>query len=210
LFLRDLLNYLETCKNSGSSFDELKREFGDDNKEEIKRLLDSASDMGEIKSDGKGRGLRYYLPQYEIIKIMPDIPKENANKKMIQGIDLNDCITSQDKAKKIIASDIPLTDIVSFQYKQKLFNQTTGKELYDFIHDGAKYVDIKLHHNPKSNKNEIFYKKIREIGNAITIKYKEGEWLIIKTDHACPERPETKSYTNYSEFEKCLKTLFLK
>lgn len=208
--LREILNYLDICKNSGASFDEFKREFEESNKDDIKRLLDAAIDMGDVKTDGKGRGLRYYSSEYEIVKIIPDTPKENANKKNIQGIDLSDCITSLDKIKKILASDIPLTDIVSFEYKQKLSEKEFGRELYDFLHDGAKYTDVKLRYNKKENKNEIFYKKVKEVGNALTIKYKEGEWLIIKTDHACPERPETTSYTNYMEFEKCVRTLLLK
>lgn len=208
--LRDILNYLHTCKNSGASFDDFKRQFEEADKEDIKRLLESAIDLGDVKTDGKGRGLRYYSSEYEIVKITNDTPKENSAKKIIQGIDLSDCLTTQDKARKIIESDIALTGIVSLEYKQKLFDKEFNRELYDFIHDGAKYIDIKLHHNPKTGKNEIFYKKVKEVGNALTIRYKEGEWQIIKTDHACPERPETKSFTDYGEFEKCVRTLLLK
>lgn len=208
--LRDVLNYLDVCKNSGASFDEFKREFEETDKEDIKRLLDSGIDLGDIKTDGKGRGLRYYSSKFEVIKITITPAKDNVNKKEIQGIDLSDCITSQDKIKKILESDVPLTEIVSFQYKQRLFDKEFGRELYDFIHDGAKYIDVKMHYSFKNKKNEIFYKGVRESANSIFIRYKDGQWVIIKTDHVCPERPETKSFTDYGEFEKCLRTLLLK
>ena len=208
--LRDVLNYLDVCKNSGASFDEFKREFEETDKEDIKRLLDSGVDLGDIKTDGKGRGLRYYSSKFEIVKITINTPKDNANRKEIQGIDLSDCITSQDKIKKITESDIALTEIVTFQYKQRLFDKEFGRELYDFMNDGAKYIDVKLHYNFKNKKNEIFYKGVREVGNALSIRYKDGQWIIVKTDHACPERPETKCFTDYGEFEKCLRTLLLK
>lgn len=208
--LSDILNYLGNCKGSGATFDDLKHKFDKEEKEEIKRLLEAGLLLQEIKTDGKGRGLRYYLIDSDIVKILPDAPQKNNLKNSIEGIDVSDCLTTQDKIKKIQASDIPLAGIVPFEFNQKLFDDKEyGKELYDFIHDGTKYVDVKLHNNPKNKKNEIFYKKVRETGNSVTIKYKDGEWLIVKTHCACIDRPEVKSYTSYTEFEKCLKTLFI-
>jgi hypothetical protein len=206
--LADLLKSLGKHGTSGASVDDLRNEFGDDNLNDIKRLVNAALDLQEVKKGGKGRGVKYYLINIEI----PNHPtgvKKLSEENLLEGvIDISGC-TTKEKIERILSSEHKLKEVHTFEYRQKVENQLYKKDLYDHINTGIIDVEIKIA-NVKG-KNIIIGKNKRYLSNKVTIsKETDGQWTVVKTFFECPDRPEILKFELYNEFEKCLKTLHLK
>jgi hypothetical protein len=206
--LADLLKSLGKHGTSGASVDDLRNEFGDDNLNDIKRLVNAALDLQEVKKGGKGRGVKYYLINIEI----PNHPtgvKKLSEENLLEGvIDISGC-TTKEKIERILSSEHKLKEVHTFEYRQKVENQLYKKDLYDHINTGIIDVEIKIA-NVKG-KNIIIGKNKRYLSNKVTIsKETDGQWTVVKTFFECPDRPEILKFESYNEFEKCLKTLHLK
>lgn len=204
--LSDLLNSLTKRGTIGASVDDLRNEFGDDNLDDIKRLVQAAMDLQEIKKDGKGRGVKYYLIDVVIPEHQNGIVRKISQENLIEGvIDVTGCVTKE-KIERILASEHKLQQVHMFGYRRKIENQMYNKELYDHINTGVIDVEIKVA-NIK-NKNTIISKKENFLNNKLVIsRNTDGQWEITKIFFECPDRPEIKTFSSYSDFEKCLKTL---
>jgi len=203
--LSDLLNSLTKRGKSGASIDDLRNEFGDDHLDDVKRLVQAALDLEEIKKNGKGRGVKYYIVNIEIPQHIITT-KKVSEEHLIEGvIDVSKC-TTLEKIERIKNSEHKLQSVHTFSYRLKLENQGCGNELSDFINAGVIDVDVKLA-NVKG-KNVIISTKKKHLNNKLLVfKETDGNWAITKIFFECPERPETQTFSSQAEFEKCLKTL---
>ena len=202
---RDVVSYVEDCKTSGASMDDLKARFDGQDTEEINRLLQSAMDNGEIKKDGKGRGTRYYDSRVEIVKIMPTAePKYDGN--YVANIDVKGCNTTREKIEKILASDTPLARLVTLGFKESMLEKPTGKDLLDFVKDGSRYKEFGLMHDNSKKKNVIYKKSVRSKGNKVTFYRDDDKWYLEKWYPDCP-RPDVTEFNKWEDLQKCLSQL---
>jgi phage anti-repressor protein len=212
LRLKQIISYLQHQGSSGATLDELKSEFHDEEIEDIKRLINAACDLGEVKKDGKGRGIRYYLVDVEIVKITnSDCKRNSTESKFIENIDVTDCLTTKQKVEKVLSSNEQLVNLHYFEYREKINDTEIGKELYDFMHHGVADVSISVCHSLAHKKNIIYSKNERILNNKIIIQRSgKNGWQVIKQNFECPDRPETQEFSSWAELEKCLKTLLSK
>jgi len=210
--LRDLLNYIDARNTGGATFDEIKQEFGDVEPDDISRLLSSALDLSEIKKDGKGRGVRYYGINYDIVKIKNDgfVPQVD-NAKFIDGhINVSKCATVKEKIRTILASDHKLSKPFKFTYREKISGNENGKELHDFIISGIRDIDVGVHFDFKTQKNVQYCATERCVYNSLWIGCIDGLWTIKMIFNGMTDRPDIREFDNFVEFEKCLRTLLTK
>lgn len=214
LRLRDILNVLTRKGNAGASVDDFRNEYGDEEIEEIKRLLQAAQDLNEIKKAGKGRGVRYYLVDVEIpehttrVSNVRKVSVEN----FIEGvIDVSGITSVKEKIDKILESDHKLEGLHRFSYRRKSDKPLYGKELYDYINHSVVDVDILVGYDVKKKKNAILSCKEKISANKLIIcREADGQYAIVKIHLECPDRPEIQRFTLISEFEKCLRTIVQK
>lgn len=211
LRLSNILNSLTRRGNAGASVDDFRNEFGDEELDDIKRLVQAALDLTEIKKDGKGRGVRYYIADIEI----PQFKKATTGVRKISEdlflegvIDLNGCTTVKEKIARIEASEHKLTGLHYFFYREKLHNGLLGRDLLDHVRHSVLDVDVTIAHDAKKKKNVVITTRHKVLSNKLIINREpDGQYTIIKIHLECPDRPEIVRFTLYSEFEKCLKTL---
>lgn len=207
--LKNILDFLHKKNTAGATLDELKNEFGDENIDDMKRLLQAGIDLCEIKKDGQGRGLRYYNSQFEIIKITGIVRQKHGN--FVEEIDVTNCKTIKEKIIKVLESPFKLTQLHTFSYREKINDKELNRDLYDFIHQGAIDIDLNIAHDLHKHKNYIVSKNTKLINNKISItRINENTWTITKHFYECPDRPEIITFTKYEEFEKCLRSLLSK
>ena len=131
--LKDVTTFLDKKNTSGATLDELKNELGDEDMDTLHRLLQAGMDWGDIKKDGKGRGLRYYDSKYEIVKILPIVARQK-HVNRVEDIDISNCLTVKDRIATVLASSFRLTQLHKFSYRDKLNEPEINRNLYDFIH----------------------------------------------------------------------------
>lgn len=214
LRLRDILNVLARKGNAGASLDDFRNEFGDEEMEDVKRLVQAAQDLQEIKKDGKSRGVRYYLIDVEIPerKIKVGGIRKVLEENFIEGvIDISGLVTVKEKVDKILESDHKLEGIHQFSYRKKIDQALYGKELYDHINHCVVDVDVFVGYDTKKKKNAIIAHKEKVLNNKLIIsREQDGQFAIVKIHLECPDRPEIARFSLKSEFEKCLKTIIPK
>ena len=214
LRLRDILNVLTRKGNAGATVDDFRNEYGDEEIEEIKRLLQAAQDLNEIKKDGKGRGVRYYLIDVQIPehKVRVGGVRKVSEENFIEGvIDVSGITSVKEKVDKIIESDHKLQELHRFTYRRKLDKPLYGRELYDYINHSVVDVDIMVGYDIKKKKNAILCSKEKISSNKLIISREpDGRYAIVKIHLECPDRPEIQRFTLISEFEKCLRTIVQK
>lgn len=201
--LNDILTFLNKKGTAGATLDEFKNELGDEDMDTMKRLLNAGMDLGEIKKDGKGRGLKYYGIDFEIVKIIVGPKQKHGN--LVEEIDVTECKTVREKILKVLASDYKLKGLHKFSYREKLEDKELNRDLYDFIHKGALDIDVNV---ACKDKNYIVSKPTKLVSNKLVIQRTNlNEWTISKHFFECLDRPEVTTFTKYEEFEKCLRTL---
>jgi hypothetical protein len=208
--LKDLLNYIDRSTTSGATFDELKNEFNEEDPDEIKRLVNAALDLNEIKRDGKGRGTKYYGINFDIVKIKTEAAtiSHNNDSKFIDGqINVSKCLNVKEKIQVILASDHHLSQPSRLSYRETIEGGENGKELHDFILGGVRDIDIGLHFDRIFGKNVIYSKQVKNIYNSIWIGNINNTWIIKKIFNGLVDQPDVKEFDNFSDMEKCLKTL---
>jgi hypothetical protein len=214
LRLRDILNVLTRKGNAGATVDDFRNEYGNEEIEDIKRLLQAAQDLNEIKKDGKGRGVRYYLTNVQIPehKIRVGNVRKVSEENFIEGvIDVSGITSVKEKIDKIIESDYKLQELHRFTYRKKLDKPLYGKELYDHINHSVVDIDVTIGYDIKKKKNAILYSKEKISSNKLIIcREPDGQYAIVKIHLECPDRPEIQRFTLMSEFEKCLRTIVQK
>jgi hypothetical protein len=214
LRLRDILNVLTRKGNAGATVDDFRNEYGNEEIEDIKRLLQAAQDLNEIKKDGKGRGVRYYLIDVQIPehKVRVGGVRKISEENFIEGvIDVSGITSVKEKIDKIIESDHKLQEIHRFTYRKKLDKPLYGRELYDYINHSVVDVDVMVGYDIKKKKNAILYSKEKISSNKLIISREpDGRYAIVKIHLECPDRPEIQRFTLISEFEKCLRTIVQK
>lgn len=211
LRLRDILNTLTRKGNAGANIEDFRNEFGDEEMDDIKRLLQAALDLQEIKKEGKSRGVRYYSIDVEVPQIKSSKlgTRKASEENFIEGIiDVSNCVTVKEKVEKIEASEHKLNDIHLFSYRKKIEKPLLGRDLYDHINHGIIDVDVTVGYDPKKKKNGILTHKERILNNKLIIsREQDGQYVISKIHLECPDRPEILKFSLQSDFEKCLKTL---
>lgn len=210
--LLNILNFLKQKGSAGANLSEFVSEFGDDNVEDIKRLLESGILLKEIKKEGKARGIRYYLFDTEIVRITTENIKQNSTvNSFVEKIDVSDCKTTKSKIERIIKSDHKLEKLHNFYYRESIEDRLLNRELYDFMHHGTIDFDVSVHFNNDKKRNEIYSKREKVLNNKITLsRSRINTWELTKHHYECPDRPETQTFESWAELEKCLKTLFTK
>lgn len=203
----DLVHFIEGKTSSGATLDELKSHFDETDHEDLKRMVNAAVDMDMLKKDGKGRGLRYYGFNYEIVKITnigsPYVNLDNKN--LIDGaIDVSDCLTVKDKIRKVLASDHPLSRPITLTYREKLQDKESAR-IINFIRDGYRDVDVKITYEPLKKANVIYSKWEKVYNNTIWIGIEEGQYVIKLQVGGNPNQPEIMKFKEWAEFEKCVK-----
>lgn len=214
LRLRDILNVLTRKGNAGATLDDFRNEFGDDEMDDIKRLIQAALDLQEIQKEGKSRGIRYYLIDVQIPehKVRVGGVRKVSVENFIEGvIDVSGITSVKEKVDKILESDHKLQELHRFSYRRKIDKPLYGKELYDYINHSVVDVDILVGYDVKKKKNAILSCKEKISANKLIIcREPDGQYAIIKIHLECPDRPEIQRFTLISEFEKCLRTIVQK
>ena len=210
--LRDLTNYLDSVSSSGATFDELKNRFEETDPEDLKRICHAAIDLDEVKTDGKGRGLRYYGINYEIVKITNgDTVRRIDTNKFIDGkIDVSDCLNTKEKIQKILASEHPLSGPILLSYRENISDISTNRELKDFIKNGVKDCDVRLYYDPKKKQNIVYSKNERVRHNSLWLGIVDNKYIVRKHFNDSQDQPEVREFDKYEEFEKLVRTLLPK
>lgn len=208
--LGNIVTFLDRKNISGATLDVLKNEFGDEDMEALKRLLQAGIDLGYIKKDGQGRGLRYYDAKYEIVKITPNIVRQK-HENYVEDIDISMCRSVKERIATVLASPFRLTQLHKFSYREKKEERELNRSLYDFLHKGALDIDVNIAYDLKQRANVIVSEQSKLVNNKLSItRTNENIWTITKHFYDCPDRPEILSFTKYEEFEKCLRSLLSK
>lgn len=203
-----LIEFVNSNKGYGVSYDYIKNKFVEENEEDIKRLISAALDLAYIKKSGKGRGVKYYGMEFDIIA---DAPKnENVNTYIDGAIDVSKCLTTKEKIKTVLESTHPLSRPVSFEYRENLLEKTTNRELRDYINDGIADVSVKIIYDNVKKKNYIYSKNKKSKYNQIVIgKNNDGVLTITKYIEGNAYK-DTLTFDDWASFEKYLRTLLPK
>ena len=152
--VKQLTEYLKQRGGYGASLTDIQAHFEAEG-DEAKRVIESAINLDEVKKAGKGRGVKYYLAEVDIIETKDTNNNgvvEGNEAASISGIDLTGCITTKDKIKRIMNSDKPLTQLIELSYTEDLLDKETGRKLVDFIKGGYKLITVGLMFNNQEKK----------------------------------------------------------
>lgn len=207
--LQNLTNFVKSSKTSGVTFDDIKDNFPESDKEELERLLKAGLDLDFLKKSGRARGTRYYGFEFEVVQINAAtiVQKVDENKFIDGVIDAGKCASVKEKIELVLKSSHPLSKPVSFAYRERMLDKQTNRELKDFLNDGVIDVEVKLHYSFDQKKNVIYSKQIKPAYNGIWIGKRDGILTVIKKFKDSDYLPEEKKFEKWIDFEKYLKTL---
>ena len=208
--VKQLTEYLKQRGGYGASLTDIQAHFEAEG-DEAKRVIESAINLDEVKKAGKGRGVKYYLAEVDIIETKDTNNNgvvEGNEAASISGIDLTGCITTKDKIKRIMNSDKPLTQLIELSYTEDLLDKETGRKLVDFIKGGYKLVTVGLMFNNQEKKNVIYKKQERIRANQIQFGRDENgrAFFLKKVDARNPSYPEIEAFDDYEELREYLRS----
>lgn len=204
-----LIEFVNSNKGYGVSYDYIKNKFAEEDEEDIKRLISAALDLAYIKKAGKGRGVKYYGIEFDIIAEAPK--NENVNTFIDGAIDVSNCLTTKEKIKAVLESTHPLSRPVSFEYRENLLEKTTNRELRDYINDGIADVNVKIIYDNIKKKNYIYSQQNKKKYNQIMIgKNKDGILTVTRIMDGSQSYKEEKTFDDWISLEKYLRTLLPK
>lgn len=214
--LLHLVRFINSFKGYGVTYEYIKNNLKEPcekniEEEDLKRLISSALDLNYIKKYGRGRGLKYYDAEFEIVDTTKSVKKVDDTKLVDGVINVSKCATAKEKVKVVLESNHPLSQPLVFSYRERLLDKTTNRELRDFINDGINDVDVKVAYNSLKKKNYIYSQQNKKKYNQIMIgKNKDGILTVTRIMDGSQSYKEEKTFDDWISLEKYLRTLLPK
>ena len=191
--LSDVINFLKTQKY-GSTMLEIKQAFIMEDPENVQRLVDSGMNLDNITSDGKGRGLRYYAYDMEIIRkpTTGSIIREETKR----GIE---------RVKEILSSETPVPSLTEVIWSEKgLFDENSIK---GFLQNHIEHNTVKIMHDKLKNRNIVYSHQKKKHYNTIKLTRTDEGFELIKVNGATPTYEDKMTFKNIEELAKFLKRI---
>lgn len=191
--LKELIKYLKNQEN-GSSMSELKEVCPED---ALKQFLKTGLESGEIFTEGKKRGTRYYAkgatPVVKATKEKPSEVEEYANS--LEHEDLDFYL----KSDKPIPGQGVFTKVINF-----------GKDddnITSFLKAGVVIEQYYIQYDKIQKKNIIAQKTTHTIYNRIGIR-QQGRNFILQKFYSHGNTIKVESFKNYEDLREQIRALF--
>lgn len=191
----EIQSYIKS-KNTGCSFDDLKKKFTDIDEDSIHKIVKNAIDLNLLKKDGSGRNTRYY-----------DIKQT-----IVQGNSYNTetfKITSHgiDAIKEIVNSKIPLPSIKEILYEEQIKLNESKNKLSAFVAAGEIQHTVRLHFNPMKRINEVYMHQKKIKMNKMEITHNQEIDKFVISLYSCKNYsyPEEIYFNNFDELNNYIK-----